>query len=45
VTDKDIIPVLANNMTDLCRKGIEGEQFATMLKNWRGKQTVMDSLW
>ena len=32
VTDKDIIPVLANNVTDLCRKGIDGEQFATMLK-------------
>jgi len=45
VTDKDIIPVLANNVTDLCRKGIEGEQFATMLKNEKlARQANCDGL-
>ena len=33
LTDKDIDPVLANNVTDLFRKGIEDEQFANMLKD------------
>ena len=33
MTDKDIIPVLANDMMDLFQKEIGEEQFATMLKD------------
>jgi len=38
VTDKDINPVLANDVTDMFRKGTGKEQFATMLKDEKNSE-------